>query len=112
MSSKDIVRLSKPFEIHPVLLVLLVVFFVSLMLGLWGGALFPVFTTIIGFVLVGTAVVFLILYVLVWFARTIYVRHKIPSKTFFFFGRWVMIGHSLQELVPYGPHPSQTYLSV
>ena len=72
--------MSKPFEIHPALLVLLVVFFISLMVSLWGGALFPAFTTIIGFVLVWTAVVFLILYALVWLARTIYTRHNIPSK--------------------------------
>ena len=110
--SQDIVRLSKPLEMHPALLVLLIVFFISLTLSLWGGALFPVFTTIIWLVLAGTAVVFLILYALVWFARTIYARHKIPSKTFFFSGRWVMIGSSLQELVRYGSHLSQTCLSV
>ncbi len=63
--------MSKPFEIHPALFVLLAVFFVSLIPGLWGGALFPVFATVIGLVLVGTAVVFLILYTLVWLARTI-----------------------------------------
>lgn len=73
--------MSRPFEIHPALLVLLVVFFLSVMVSLWGGAIFPVFTTIIGLVLVWTAVVFLILYVLVWFARTIYTRHNIPSRT-------------------------------
>ena len=73
-SSQDIVRLSKPFEIHPALLVLLAVFCVSLMLSLWGGELIPVFATITGFVLVGTAAVFLILYALVWLARTIYTR--------------------------------------
>ncbi len=72
--------MSKPFEIHPALLVLLTVFFISLMLSLWGGALFPVFTTIVGFVLVGTAVVFLILYALVWLARTVYARHNIPAN--------------------------------
>ena len=72
--------MSKPFEIHPALLVLLVVFLVSLMLSLRGGALFPVLTTIIGFVLVGTAAVFLILYALVWLARTVYVRRH-PSET-------------------------------
>jgi hypothetical protein len=73
--------LSKPFEIHPALLVLLVVFFVSLMLSLWGGALFPVLTTIIGFVLFWTAVVFLILYALVWLARRNYARRHPLSKT-------------------------------
>src|SRR6266571_1857120 len=55
--SQDLVRLSKPFEIHPALLVLLAVFFVSLMLSFWGGGLIPVFTTIIGLVLVWTAAV-------------------------------------------------------
>src|SRR6267143_318877 len=77
-SSQDLVRLSKPFEIHPALLVLLAVFFVSLMLTLWGGSLFPVFTTIIWFVLAWTTVVFLILYALVWLARTIYARRHLP----------------------------------
>ena len=72
--------MSKPFEIHPAPLVLLAAFFVSLMLSLWGGALFPVFTTIIWLVLVWTAVVFLILYALVWLARKIYARQSIPSK--------------------------------
>jgi hypothetical protein len=81
---------------HPALFVLLAVFFVSLILSLWGGALFPIFTTVIGLVLVWTAAVFLILYALVWLARTIYARHNVPSKTFFFSGGWVMIGHSLQ----------------
>jgi len=78
-SSQDIVSLSKPFEIHPALLVLLVVFFVSVMLSLWSGALFPVLTTIIWFVLFWTAVVFLILYALVWLARTIYTRRHLPA---------------------------------
>jgi hypothetical protein len=73
--------LSKPFEIHPALLVLLIVFFLSVMVSLWGAALFPVFTTIIGLVLFWTAVVFLIPYALVWLARTIYKRHNVPSKT-------------------------------
>ena len=73
--------MSKPFEIHPALVVLLVVLFVSLMLSLWGGGLFPVFTTIIWLVLVGTAVVFLILYALVWLAQTIYARRHPTSKT-------------------------------
>ncbi len=74
--------MSKPFEIHPALLVLLVVFFVSLMLSLWGGGLIPVFTTIIGFVIVWTAAFFLILYALVWLARTIYAqRHPPPPRT-------------------------------
>ena len=73
--------MSKPFEIHPALLVLLVVFFVSVMLSLWSGALFPVLTTIIGFVLFWTAVVLLILYALVWLARTIYARRHLPAKT-------------------------------
>jgi hypothetical protein len=71
--------LSKPFEIHPALLVVLAVFFVSLMVILWGGGLIPVFRTIIGFVLVWTAVVFLILYALVWLARTIYTRRHLPA---------------------------------
>ena len=71
--------MSKPFEIHPALLVLLAVFFVSLMVSLWGGGLFPVFTTIVGFVLVWTAVVFLILYALVWLARTIYAWRHPPA---------------------------------
>ena len=79
--SPDTVRLSKPFEIHPALLVLLVVFFVSMMISLRGGALFPAFTTIIGFVLFGTAAAFLILYALVWLGRKIYARQSIPSKT-------------------------------
>lgn len=73
--------MSKPFEIHPALLVLLVVFFLSLMLSLWDGALFPILTTIIWFVVAGTAAVFLILYALVWLARTIYARRHVPSKT-------------------------------
>ncbi len=73
--------MSKPFEIHPALLVLLVVFFVSLMLSLRGGGLFPIFTTIIGFVIVWTAAFFLILYALVWLARTIYARRHLPAKT-------------------------------
>jgi antibiotic biosynthesis monooxygenase (ABM) superfamily enzyme len=67
--------LSKPFEIHPALLALLAVFFVSLTLSLWGGGLIPVFTTITWLVLVGTAGVFLILYALVWLARKMYARH-------------------------------------
>jgi uncharacterized membrane protein (UPF0182 family) len=71
--------LSKPFEIHPALLVLLAVFFVTLTLSLWGGGLIPVFTTIIWSVLVMTAVVFLILYGLVWLARTIYARRHPPA---------------------------------
>jgi hypothetical protein len=66
--------LSKSLEIHPALFVLLAIFFVSLILSLWGGALFPVFTTVVGIVLVGTAALFLLLYALVWFARTIYGR--------------------------------------
>ena len=73
--------MSKPFEIHPALLVLLVVFFVSLMLSLRGGGLIPVFTTITWLVLVGTTGVFLILYALVWLARTIYARRHLPAKT-------------------------------
>jgi len=77
--SQDLVRLSKPFEIHPALLVLLAVFFVSLTLSLWGGGMIPVFTTIIGFGLVWTAGVFLILYALVWLARTIYARRHLPA---------------------------------
>jgi len=72
--------LSKPFEIHPALLALLAVFFISLILSLWGGALFPILTTLIGGVLVGTAVAFLILYTLVWLARKIYGRQSTPSK--------------------------------
>ena len=76
----DTIRLSKPFEIHPALFVLLAVIFVTLILGLWGGALFPIFTTVIGLVLVWTAAVFLILYALVWLARTAYKRHNIPSE--------------------------------
>ena len=64
--------MSKPFEVHPALLVLLVVFFVSLMVILWGGSPILAFTTIVWFVLAGTAVVFLILYALVWLARKIY----------------------------------------
>ena len=71
--------MSKPFEIHPALLVLIVVFLVSLMLSLWGGGLIPVFTTIIGFVIVWTAAFFLILYALVWLARTIYARRHPPA---------------------------------
>ena len=71
--------MSKPFEIHPALLVLLTVFFVSLMVSLLGGGLIPVFTTIIGLVIVWTAVVFLILYALVWLARTIYARRHLPA---------------------------------
>ena len=71
--------MSKPFEVHPALLVLLVVFFVSLMLSLRGGGLIPVFTTIIWLVLVGTTGVFLILYALVWLARTIYARRHPPA---------------------------------
>ncbi len=71
--------MSKPFEIHPALLVLLAVFFVPLTLSLWGGGMIPVFTTIIGFRLVWTAGVFLILYVLVWLARTIYARRHLPA---------------------------------
>jgi hypothetical protein len=71
--------LSKPFEIHPALLALLAVFFVSLTLSFWGGALIPLFATIIGFVLVWTAGVFLILYALVWLARTIYARRHPPA---------------------------------
>ena len=73
--------MSKPFEIHPALLVLLVVFFVSVMLSIWGGGLFPVFTTIIGFVLFWTAAFFLILYALVWLARTIYARRHLPAPS-------------------------------
>ncbi len=73
--------MSKPFEIHPALLVVLVVFFVSLMLSLRGGELFPVFTTIIGFVIVWTAAFFLILYALVWVARTIYARRHLPAPS-------------------------------
>ena len=73
--------MSKPFEIHPALLVLLAVFFVSVMLNLWGGALFPILSTIILFVLVGTAAVFLILYALVWHARTIYARRHLPAPS-------------------------------
>src|SRR3989442_7451067 len=80
-SSQDIVCLSKPFEIHPALLALLAVFFVSLMLSLWGGGLIPVFTTIIGFVIVWTAAFFLILYALVWLARTIYARRHLPGNS-------------------------------
>ena len=45
-----------------------------------GGALFPILTTLIGGVLVGTAVAFLILYTLVWLARKIYARQSTPSK--------------------------------
>jgi len=71
--------LSKPLEVHPALLVLLAVFFVSLMLSLWRGGLIPIFTTIILFVLVGTAGIFLILYALVWLARTIYARRHLPA---------------------------------
>jgi hypothetical protein len=71
--------LSKPFEIHPALLVLLAVFFVSLMLSLWGAGPIPTFTTIIWFVLIGAAGVFLILYALVWLARTIYARRHLPT---------------------------------
>jgi len=73
------VGLSKPFEIHPALLVLLAVFFVSITLSLWDGGLIPIFTTTIGFLLVGTAGVFLILYALVWLARTIYARRHLPA---------------------------------
>jgi len=72
--------LSKPFEIHPALFALLAVIFISLIFSLWGGALFPILTTIIWLVLAGTAAVFLILYALVWLARTIYARQNIPSK--------------------------------
>src|SRR6267378_180908 len=78
-SSQDITRLSKPFEIHPALLVLLTVFFVSLMVILWGGSPILAFTTIVWFVLAGTAVVFLILYAIVWLARTIYTRRHPPA---------------------------------
>ena len=69
-----------PSRSHPALLVLLAVFFISLTLSLWGGALFPIFTTLIGGVLVGTAVAFLILYTLVWLARKIYARLSIPFQ--------------------------------
>jgi len=58
---------------------LLAVFFVSVMLSFWGGGLIPIFTTIIGFVIVWTAVVFLVLYVLIWLARTIYARRHLPA---------------------------------
>ena len=81
-SSYGLVRLSKPFEIHPALLALLVVLFVSLMISLWGEALFPALTTIILFVLVGTAGVFLILYTLVWLARTIRTRRHLAPNSF------------------------------
>ncbi len=73
--------MSKPFEIHPALLVLLAVLFVSVTLSLWGGGLIPVFTTIIGFVIVWTAAFFLILYALVWLARTIYARRHLPGNS-------------------------------
>lgn len=72
--------MSKPLEVHPALLVLLAVFFISLILSLWGGALFPIFRTLIGGVLVGTAVAFLILYMLVWLARKIYAGLSIPFQ--------------------------------
>ncbi len=72
------VSLSKPFEMHPAL-VLLAVFFVSIALSLWDGGLIPIFTTTIGFLLVGTAVVLLILYALVWLTRTIYARRHLPA---------------------------------
>ena len=52
------------------------------MLTLWGGALFPALTIIIGLVIVWTGAVFLILYALVWLARTIYTRRHPPSQTY------------------------------
>jgi len=66
--------LSKPGGIHPILIVLFAVLFVSLSLGLLGGSLIFVFMTVVGLLVVWTAVVFLILFVLVWLLRTIYLR--------------------------------------
>ena len=48
--------LSKPFEIHPALLVLIGIFFVSVMFTLWTGELFSASTSIAGFVLAWAAV--------------------------------------------------------
>ncbi len=57
--------LSKPVRIHPILIVLFAVLFVSLSLGLLGGSLIFVFMAMVGLLVVWTAVVFLILFVLV-----------------------------------------------